>query len=114
MMDDRPDGAELLAVARATLLENILPELPQARHYDALMIANAMAMARRDLETRSPAAEHNAPQHRASELRAGKRDGDQETYRALLESCIERVRVSQPRSLALLDAVKSRPSGFKD
>ena len=102
MIDDRPDGAALLAVARATLLEDLLPELPPARRYDALMIANAMAMARRELEARSPANERGALKHLASELRAGKRDGDQETYRALLESCVGRVRVSQPRALALV------------
>jgi hypothetical protein len=104
-MDDRPDGAELLAVARATLLEDLLPELPPAWRYQALMIANAMAMARRELEARSPAAEREVLEHLASELRAGTWDGDQETHRALLESCVGRVRVSQPRALALLGPV---------
>ena len=105
MIDDRPDGAELLAVARATLLEDLVPELPQARRYQALMIANAMAMARRELESRSLAAEGDVLKHLISELRAGHGDGDQETYRALLESCIGRVRVSQPRALAWLGPV---------
>ncbi len=105
MIDDRPDGAELLTVARATLLEDLLPELPPARRYDALMIANAMAMAQRELEARSLAAEGDVLKHLASELRAGERDGDQETYGGLLESCIGRVRVSQPRALALLGPV---------
>jgi hypothetical protein len=102
MMDDRPDGAELLAVARATLLEDLLPELPQSRRYQALMIANAMAMARRELESRSPAAEDDVLKHLASELRAGENDGNTEVYSTLLGSCIRRVRVSQPRALALL------------
>ena len=105
MIDDRPDGAELLAVARATLLEDLLPELSQSRRYQVLMIANAMAMARRELEARSPAAEGDALDQLASELRAGQRDGDQETYGALLESCMVRVRVSQPQALALLGPV---------
>jgi hypothetical protein len=102
MTDDRPDGAELLAMARATLLEDILPELPQARRYDALMIASAMAMAKRELEARPMAAEQGTLERLASELREGKRDGDQETFGALLESCRARVRVSQPRALALV------------
>ena len=106
MIDDRPDGAELLAVARATLLEDLLPELPQSRRYQALMIANAMAMARRELESRSLAAEGDALEQLASKLRAGQRDGDPETYGALLDSCIGRVRVSQPRDLALLGPVE--------
>jgi len=105
MIDDRPDGAELLTVARATLLEDLLPELPPARRYDALMIANAMAMAQRELEARPTVDERGALKHLASELRAGKRDGDQETYGGLLESCMARVRVSQPRDVALLGPV---------
>jgi hypothetical protein len=104
-MADRPNGAELLAVARATLLEDLLPELPQARRYQVLMIANAMGMAQRELEagTGTLAAERDALKHLASDLREGKRDGDDETYRALLEACMVRVRVSRPRALAPVD-----------
>jgi len=46
---DRPDGAKLLAEARRTLLETLLPLLPADRRYDGLMIANAMAIAAREL-----------------------------------------------------------------
>ena len=49
-MNSRPNGSELLAVARRTLLDQLLPLLPAARTYDALMIANAMAMAARELD----------------------------------------------------------------
>jgi glutathione S-transferase len=48
-MLDRPTGAELLAEARRTLLETLLPLLPSDRRYDALMVANAMAIAAREL-----------------------------------------------------------------
>jgi Domain of unknown function (DUF6285) len=48
-MLDRPTGAELLAEARRTLLELLLPLLPADRRYDGLMIANAMAIAAREL-----------------------------------------------------------------
>jgi hypothetical protein len=48
-MLDRPTGADLLAEARRTLLEALLPLLPSDRRYEALMVANAMAIAAREL-----------------------------------------------------------------
>jgi hypothetical protein len=47
-MNDRPDAAELLAIARSTLLDELLPRLPADLRYTALMIANAMAIASRE------------------------------------------------------------------
>jgi len=47
-MADQPDGAALLAEARRTLLEVLLPLLPAERRYDGLMVANAMAIAARE------------------------------------------------------------------
>jgi len=49
-MRDRPLGAELLDIARTTLREKLLKSLPAELHYEALMIANAMAIAGRQLE----------------------------------------------------------------
>ena len=43
-MNDRPDARNLLETARTVLLAEILPVLPAAYRYTALMIANAMAM----------------------------------------------------------------------
>ncbi|MYN13599.1 acyl-CoA dehydrogenase [Pusillimonas sp. TS35] len=48
-MSLRPDAGALLAVARRTLLDTILPALPEEQRYDVLMIANAMAIAGREL-----------------------------------------------------------------
>jgi hypothetical protein len=48
-MLDRPTGAELLAEARRTLLELLLPLLPADQRYEGLMVANAMAIAAREL-----------------------------------------------------------------
>ncbi len=48
-MRDGPEGRVLLAIARAELLATILPALPPERHYLARMIANAMAIAGREL-----------------------------------------------------------------
>ena len=50
-MFEQPDAAELLAIARKTLLEELLPNLPKEQRYTALMIANAMAIAKREIET---------------------------------------------------------------
>jgi hypothetical protein len=47
-MSDRLDACELLSVARQTLLEKLLPVLPTDLCYETLMIANAMAIARRE------------------------------------------------------------------
>ncbi|MGB3289253.1 MAG: DUF6285 domain-containing protein [Burkholderiaceae bacterium] len=48
-MNNRPHGNELLEVARRSLLDDLLPLLPGEKAYQALMIANAMAIASREL-----------------------------------------------------------------
>ena len=47
-MNDRPDATELLEIARRTLLDDVLPRLPDELRYSTLMIANAMAIAARE------------------------------------------------------------------
>lgn len=47
-MNDRPDATELLEIARSTLLDELLPRLPDELRYSALMIANAMVIAARE------------------------------------------------------------------
>jgi len=49
-MRNRPYGDELLEVARRVLLDELLPLLPSERTYDVRMIANAMAIAARELK----------------------------------------------------------------
>jgi hypothetical protein len=46
-MLEPPDAADLLATARAAVLEKLLPALPAALHYEARMVANALAIAAR-------------------------------------------------------------------
>lgn len=46
---DRPAGAQLLAEARRLLRQELLDLLPAERRLDGLMIANAMAIAAREL-----------------------------------------------------------------
>jgi hypothetical protein len=48
-MREPPTGEELLTVARKLLREELLPLLPEERRYDALMVANAMAIAARQI-----------------------------------------------------------------
>lgn len=48
-MNNRPYGHELLGVGRRVLLDELLPLLPADKTYDVLMIANAMAIAAREL-----------------------------------------------------------------
>lgn len=47
-MNHRPDAPALLAVARDTLKERVLPALPDDCRYDALMVINALGIAQRE------------------------------------------------------------------
>lgn len=49
-MINRPDGAELLRAARRLLREEISESIPSEQRYEALMVANAMAIAERESE----------------------------------------------------------------
>ncbi len=49
-MQDSPTSIDILDIARRTLLDNILPVLPEERRLDGLMIANAMAIVRRAIQ----------------------------------------------------------------
>lgn len=48
-MKVEPGAADLLAIARETILGEIAPALPESHRYAALMAANALAIALRDL-----------------------------------------------------------------
>jgi hypothetical protein len=54
-MRDIPDAADLLATARDTLVNELLPLLPREQRYTGLMIANCLAVAAREQEKRSDA-----------------------------------------------------------
>ncbi len=49
-MRDKPTAAELLAIARQTLLGELLPNSGDAQRYNALMVGAAMAIAAREAE----------------------------------------------------------------
>jgi Domain of unknown function (DUF6285) len=116
-MLERPDAAGLLETAREVLLRDLLPHLPEARRFEARMVANAMAIARRDGDTDEapvvarlrkllgmPDAQPGALLGRlASEIRAGERDpgrpGAGGTAEALVALTRLRCGVSNPRAL---------------
>jgi hypothetical protein len=92
-----PGGAELLRVARAELLEALLPHLPVASHYAARMVANAMAIAARELQEQ-PATGIDAARL-SRDIRAGRLDDDAATRARLETFTRERLAVSNPRVL---------------
>lgn len=124
---EQPDALELLAIARETLIDEVLPALDGERRYHGLMIANAMAIAMRELAAAgvdTPGEltdlrglyEHDDPPpgestedalarleaRLASDLRQGVLDGGaQYAVRRWLRRRIEsRLEVSNPRLLA--------------
>ena len=128
-MNNLPQGADLLAIARDTLLGELRPLLDEHGRYTAAMIANAMAIAAREAaagETPALAALarldglhgtphrplHGAALHAAldshdrrlaADIRAGVYDAGDERQRALLDhlrdSVVAKLRISSPKSL---------------
>ncbi len=80
-MLERPDGPELLDTAREVLLNELLPHLPEAQRFQARMVANAMAIARREsMADAAPA---------LAELRALLREPEAEPAALLAQLCTE-------------------------
>lgn len=52
-MRDQPTGEALLHTARGVVLDTLLPALPAERRHDALMVANAIAIALRQWQNGS-------------------------------------------------------------
>lgn len=98
MAADRPAPGELLAVARKTLLEELVPALPEEKRYQALMVANALAIAGRALA--APSAEDAAElEALAAAIRAGRHDGDAALHARLLRWAEARTAVTNPKAL---------------
>lgn len=137
-MFDRPDRLDLLAAAESALRDEVLPELDGAAKYSALMIASAIAIARREIAAGSAPARsvldafaelygqdnvHRAgadsaervlalSRDLARELREGEHDDDLlgPVSRVLLTLVIERLKASNPRFLEAREY--SQPSRF--
>lgn len=103
-MKVEPGGEDLLRVARDTLLDTLLAQLPAESHYTARMVANAMAIAARELAQAAPGTPGDAATARlAADIRAGRYD--EAAARAQLIERLrgitrERLAVSNPRVLA--------------
>ena len=101
-MQDRPDGGALLDQARRTLLDDLLPHLPEPHRYTGLMVANAMAIAGRELAAARGAGDDHVRQARiglVTDLRQGAKDGDRGLFETLLRDAKDRVSVSNPKRL---------------
>lgn len=129
-MSDIPDALDLLAIARETLMSELLPGLPRERRYIGLMVANAVAIAEREqlLAAQTDERERAALRQRLNEVSTAAPDASgaspalSETRRAmrmairegrfddaphaaallndLLEVAAERVAISNPKALA--------------
>ncbi len=117
-----PAGAELLQLARDALLVELLPKLPESNRYAARMVANAMAIAAREMQAQCrvedeverlrgllpgwapPAEASEACRDGAKRLAEALREGrlDSRTHDVLLHlraTTRERLAVSNPRAL---------------
>src|SRR5262245_53539541 len=94
---DRPDAAELLAVARAALEAEIIPGLAGETRLSGLMVARAMAIAEREL--RAPVAPLPDAPALAAAIRAGRHDGDRELHARLLADAAARLAIANPKAL---------------
>ena len=134
-MRDDPDGAELLRHARALLLGEVLPALPEDLRYQARLIAKALAVAAAERtsgpgpleaeadalaelfgEARTPVArEAEAVEETllrlnwrlAGEIRGAKRDGEAQVYAIVRAAMLARLREVNPN---LLEVAGEGPS----
>lgn len=99
-MLERPDAGELIAAARETVLNSLLAALPKEKHYEARMVANALAIAGRAIAAAPPP--HDLARLAAS-LRAAPPAPGSDGYaqaRAVLEEITRaRCAVSAPKAL---------------
>lgn len=101
-MSRLPDGHELLAVARELVLQRLLPALPEAMRYEALMVANAIAIAAREL-VGHPGTDLRTDEYErvlASAIRNGHCDEDKQLARQLRASTLAKLQISNPKAFA--------------
>jgi hypothetical protein len=121
-----PDAAALLGTARATLTSDLLPAIPGEQRYTALMVANAMGIAAREIalgpqarireieRLRPLAGQDVAPSAPADDdvhalrravcaaIRDGRFDDDAHAtalHDALLAIAIDRLAISDPKAI---------------
>ena len=79
------------------MLEDLLPLLPEDRRYEARMIANAMAIAARELAVLQPAQPDQKPL--ALAIREGRHDDDPGLRDRLAAEVLARLAVSNPKAM---------------
>jgi Domain of unknown function (DUF6285) len=104
-MADRPDARELLAVARTTLIDTVLPAVPEAVRYEVRMIASAMAMAEREIRFSPPVDPLSSNDASLDvRIRGGEFDapgaGRDALERSLREWVTARLEIANPKALA--------------
>lgn len=120
MAIEQPDAVELLGVAREVLLGEVLPALPRAQRYNALMLANVLAIAGRECAAgadperaealardeflRARGSTETGSRDLAGSIRRGELDQrDPELRRLLLDQTLRRLRLSNPKYLKSLN-----------
>lgn len=98
-MSRLPDTNDLLLTARESVLQRLLPALPPDLHYEARMVANALAIAVREQQHASDdPATQGLTREAADALRRGAHD-DGALFPALLAHTRAKLRISNPRLL---------------
>lgn len=98
---DRPDAAELLAVARETFAREILPLLKDDPRVTALMVVSAMGIAERELRMPVGGLLDAGPLVEA--IRAGRHDADGALWARLLIDATLRTALANPKALERAD-----------
>ncbi len=110
----QPDSADLLATVRQVLLDELLPQLPASATYTARMMANALAIVRRDVVAQQDAdrSRHCLAEWRAFSATIDRGDCDHgeaaDAARARLwRDVMARVSLSSPKALATGNPTKT-------
>lgn len=96
-MRDRPSGAELLDIARETLLTTLLRAPKDEQRLIALMVGNAMAIAAREADRKIQ--DEDVSRDLIEAIREAQHDDDRALYERLLADARSRVAISNPRYL---------------
>ena len=105
-MRTEPHGVELLQLARKTLLDEVIPTVPEAHRYALRMVANAIGIAARELA----AGAGNAATFRAADaaladdIRSGRVPFGGRLLAKLRADVARRLKMSNPRVLERRDA----------
>ncbi|MCJ2070325.1 DUF6285 domain-containing protein [Methylobacterium sp. J-030] len=102
-MQDEPSGAALLDAARRALTEEVIPGLTGRPRYVALMVANAIGIAAREIAeaerlraTGADVLSGGSAEALVAAIRAGARDADPDLHAALEAAAAVSARVWKP------------------